>query len=129
MNNWDEAKADAAVAQLARSAGTNEIYEMLFRYGARDFRSIGHKAIFVANSLRTLECIGTQNAEPVLRSLAYALLNHEGDNPAKRNDEADRPYRRNVELAKKIRPEWRDGKIDKKATSRASANDPHRLQR
>ncbi len=117
MNNWDEAKADAAVAQLARSAGTNEIYEMFFRYGARDFRSIGHKAIFVANSLRTLQCIGTQNAEPVLRSLAYALLNHEGDNPAKRNDEADRPYRRNVELAKKIRGEWRDGKIDKKATA------------
>ncbi len=117
MNNWDEAKADAAVAQLARSAGTNEIYEMFFRYGARDFRSIGHKAIFVANSLRTLQCIGTQNAEPVLRSLAYALLMHEGDNPAKRNDEADRPYRRNLELAKTIRPEWRDGKIDKKATT------------
>jgi len=88
MDNWDEAKADAAVAQLARSAGTNEIYEMLFRYGARDFRSIGHKAIFVANSLRTLNCIGVKHSEPVLRSLAYALLMHEGDNPAKRDAEA-----------------------------------------
>jgi hypothetical protein len=118
MNNWDEAKADAAVAQLARSAGTNEIYEMLFRFGARDFRSIGHKAIYVANSLRTLNSIGSQHSEPVLRSLAYALLNHEGNgNPAKGNDEADRPYRRNVELAKTIRPEWRDGKIDKAATA------------
>src|SRR5690606_20482975 len=70
MDNWDESKADAAVAQLARSAGTNEIYEMLFRYGARDFRSIGHKAIYVANSLRTLQTIGSEHSEPVLRSLA-----------------------------------------------------------
>jgi hypothetical protein len=116
MENWDEAKADAAVAQLARTAGTNEIYEMLFRYGARDFRSIGHKAIYVANSLRTLQCIGSEHSEPVLRSLAYALLMHEGDNPAKRNDEADRPYRRNQELAKTIRAEWRDGKVDSNGT-------------
>ena len=74
MDHWDEAAADAAIAGLARSAGTNEIYEIFFRYGARDFRSIGHKAIYVANSLRTLQCIGWQHAEPVLRSLAYALL-------------------------------------------------------
>ena len=78
MDNWDEAAADAAVAGLARTAGANEIYELFFRYGARDFRSIGHKAIYVANSWRTLNCIGWQHAEPVLRSLAYALLNHEG---------------------------------------------------
>ncbi len=116
MDHWDESKADAAVAQLARSAGTNEIYEMMFRYGARDFRSIGHKAIFVANSLRTLHCIGTQHSEPVLRSLAYALLNHEGGNPAKRDAEADRPYRRNQELLRKIRPDWRDGRLDRSAT-------------
>ena len=65
------------------SAGANEVYELFFRYGARDFRSIGHKAIYVANSCRTLQCIGWQHAEPVLRSLAYALLMHEGGNPAR----------------------------------------------
>lgn len=116
MDNWDEPATDAAVASLSRTAGMNEIYEMLFRYGVRDLRSIGHKAIYVANSLRTLQCIGWQHAEPVLRSLAYAILMHEGDNPAKRDDETDRPYRRNAELATKIRPEWRDGKIDRAAT-------------
>jgi hypothetical protein len=117
MDNWDVPEADAAVAGLVRSAGANEIYELLFRYGMRDFRSIGHKAIYVANSWRTLQCIGWQHAEPVLRSLAYALLSHEGDNPAKRDDAADRPYRRNLELAKKIRPTWQEGKLDKAATS------------
>jgi hypothetical protein len=117
MDVWDEAAADAAVAGLARSAGANEIYELFFRYGMRDFRSIGHKAIYVANSFRTLQCIGWQHAEPVLRSLSYALLMHEGDNPAKRDDEADMPFRHNEELAKQIRPEWQDGKTDSGATT------------
>jgi hypothetical protein len=117
MDNWDEAAADAAVAGLARTAGANEIYELFLRYGMRDFRSIGHKAIYVANSWRTLQCIGWQHAEPVLRSLAYALLAHEGDNPSQRDDPADRPFRRNQELAQRIRPEWRDGQTDHAATS------------
>ncbi|KKL21756.1 hypothetical protein LCGC14_2442230, partial [marine sediment metagenome] len=30
--------ADAAAAGLARSTGVNEIFEIMFRYGARDFR-------------------------------------------------------------------------------------------
>src|SRR5438309_1415926 len=43
MDNWDEAGADAAVAGLVRSAGANELFEIFARYGARDFREIGHK--------------------------------------------------------------------------------------
>jgi hypothetical protein len=117
MDNWDETAADSAIASLARTAGAGEIYELFFRYGMRDFRSIGHKAIYVANSWRTLSCIGWQHAEPVLRSLAYALLMHEGDNPAQRDDRADRPFRSNEVLVKKFRPEWRDGKIDSAATA------------
>jgi hypothetical protein len=118
MENWDESAADAAIAGLARTHGANEIYEMLFRLGARDFRSIGHKAIYVANSYRTLQCIGWQHAEPVLRSLAYALLMHEGDNPFQRDADADRPYRRNQTLAKQIRREWLEGKLDDAAAAK-----------
>jgi hypothetical protein len=110
MDNWDESAADAAIAGLARSAGANEIYEILFRYGARDFRSIGHKAIYVANSMRTLQCIGWQHAEPVLRSLAYALLNHSGeDNPAKHDYAADRSWRHNQERLAKFKEDWSGG--------------------
>ncbi|MCA9054176.1 MAG: hypothetical protein KDA75_10090 [Planctomycetaceae bacterium] len=116
MNDWDESAADAAVAQLARTASANEVYEQFFRFGMRDFRSIGHKAIYVANSWRTLQCIGWQHAEPVVRSLAYALLMHEGGNPAQRDDEADRPFRRNQELAARIRPDWLNGRVDTAAT-------------
>ncbi|MCI0350101.1 MAG: hypothetical protein L0Z53_11815, partial [Acidobacteriales bacterium] len=110
MDNWDESAADAAVAGLVRIADVHEVFEIFCRYGARDFRDIGHKAIYVANSWRTLQHIGWQHAEPVLRSLAYALLYHEGDNPAKRDAAPDRPWRRNQALAAKIRTEWRQGK-------------------
>ena len=117
MDRWDEEAADAAIAGLARTAGANEVFEQLVRYGVRDFRSIGHKAIFVANSYRTLGCIGWRHAEPVLRSLVYALLMHEGGNPAERDDDADRPYRRNQQLAGDLRSDWRTGRIDEGATS------------
>jgi len=74
MEAWDEERADRAIAALVRSRGAHEIVEGLWRYGARDYRNIGHKAIFVANSWRTLETIGWQHAEPTLRSLVLGLL-------------------------------------------------------
>src|SRR5437867_2697595 len=118
MDNWDEAAADAAVTGLARTAGAHELFEIFCRYGARDFREIGHKAIYVANSWRTLQAIGWQHAEPVLRSLAYGLLDREKDsNPAKADFEADRPGRRNVSALKKIRADWQDGKPSAAATT------------
>ena len=110
MDNWDVSAADAAVASLARHAPPQELFELFCRYGARDYRDIGHKAIYVANSWRTLECIGWQHAEPVLRSLAYALLAHEGDNPARRDASADHPWRNNLTLAPDIRAGWLDGR-------------------
>jgi hypothetical protein len=118
MDEWDEEAADAAAASLARSAGSNEVYELFFRYGARDFRSIGHKAIYVANSWRTLQNIGWQHAEPVLRSLAYALLNHEGGGSPAHSDLApDRPWKKNQERARRIKENWLDGKTDSAASA------------
>jgi hypothetical protein len=117
MDRWDEAGADAAVAQLARTAGAAEVYELFWRYGARDFRDIGHKAIFVANSWRTLQAIGWQHAEPVLRSLAFALLARGKVNPAEADEPADRPGRSNRERVKKVRADWRAGTLDGGATT------------
>src|SRR5439155_20435544 len=117
LESWDEAAADAAVSGLVRSASAHEIFELLCRYGSRDFRELGHKAIYVANSWRTLQSVGWHHAEPVLRSLAYALLDRTGDiNPAKSDLPADRPGRRNLELRKKIRPDWLAGKVAPEAT-------------
>src|SRR5205085_1157172 len=75
------------------------------------------KAIYVANSWRTLQAIGWQHAEPVLRSLACALLDRGGDsNPAKSDLSADRPWRHNQTVVGKIRPGWQDGKPSGAAT-------------
>jgi len=117
LETWDEQKADTAVAGMARTAGANEIFEILFRYGSRDYRSIGHKAIFVANARRTLMTIGWHHAEPVLRSLVYALLNHRREpNPSKNDLVPDRPYRRNLELVKTFRSDYRSGQLNANAT-------------
>jgi hypothetical protein len=119
LDNWDEGAADAAIVGLARTVGAHEIFAVLCRYGARDFREIGHKEIYVANSFRTLEAIGWQHAEPVLRSLTYALLDRAGtkENPAKADLPADRPFRHNLELVKQIRVGWLDGKRSADATA------------
>ena len=117
MDNWDESAADAAIVGLARTSSAHEIFQLLCRYGVRDFRELGHKQIYIANSFRTLEVIGWRHAEPVLRSLAYALLDRVGDkvNPATADLPADRPFRRNLELVKTLRPAWLDGKRDDRA--------------
>ena len=119
MDNWDEAAADAAVTGFARTAGANELFEVFCRYGARDFRDIGHKAIYVANSFRTLEVIGWHHAEPVLRSLAYALLDRSGarENPATADLPADRPFRQNLGLVKQVRADWLAGKPSAEAST------------
>jgi hypothetical protein len=118
MDRWDEGAADAATVGLYRSAGAQEILDLFVPYAARDLRSIGHKAIYLANAWRTLQVMGWQHAEPVLRSLTYALLNHTGDpNPADNDLDIDRPWRRNEGLAADVRADWQAGKVDSGATA------------
>lgn len=113
MDSWDVEKADAATAGLARTAGATEVFNLFARYAARDYRSIGHKAIYLANAWRTLHVIGWQFAEPVLRSLTFALLNHTGEsNPASSDHHADRPWRENSELIGRIPQNWLSGQMD-----------------
>ena len=118
MESWDEERVEGAVVGLVRSAWAHEIYDLFYRFGSRDFRSIGHKAIFVANSWRTLQVIGWQHAEPVLRSLAFGLLQHDlpGTTPALSDDAADRPWRHSQELAAGMGAEWMSGRPDAGAT-------------
>lgn len=116
LENWDEPAADAAIVGWLRVAGAQEIFELLCRYGVRDFRELGHKQIYIANSFRLLEVIGWQHAEPILRSLVYALLDRVGDpNPAQNDLPADRPFRRNLLAVKEIRPGWTAGRLEPEA--------------
>lgn len=97
MDDWDVEAADVAVAGLVRTATAGEMFDLFAKYGSRDFRDIGHKIIYVANAFRVLDVIGWQYAEPIMRSLAFALLKHDGKNPAKEDLEPDRPGRKNAE--------------------------------
>ncbi|RMF95047.1 MAG: twin-arginine translocation signal domain-containing protein [Planctomycetota bacterium] len=103
MEQWQEAEADAAIAVWTRRGPSRDLWEAFFRFGCRDFRSIGHKIIDVANTHRVLGITGWAPAESALRSLAYALLMHEDGNPAGRQDRADHSWRRNQDLVREIR--------------------------
>ena len=110
MNAWDDEAADVAVAGLCRSAGAAEVRELLWTYGIRDQQNVGHKAIFTAHAFRTLEVIGWEHAEPVLRSLVYGLLN--GGKSATAT-----PMEQNQALLAQVRPDWALGKADPAATT------------
>jgi|HubBroStandDraft_6_1064221.scaffolds.fasta_scaffold61738_2 hypothetical protein len=104
MAAWDEERACRAVAAFVRSRGADEIIEALWRYGARDFRSIGHKGIFVANSWRTLQTIGWRHAEPTMRSVVMALLDVGSARKNSGGDFDDKDYLANVQRAKAALP-------------------------
>ncbi|GBD35418.1 hypothetical protein HRbin36_00530 [bacterium HR36] len=118
MEAWDEEGADRAITALVRHAGQAEVSECFWRLAVRDFRDIGHKIIYAANAWRTLQVIGWRYAEPVLRSLAYALLDRgrDGGNPAANDFPADRPGRANWKRLQEIRGDWYAGRPDPKAS-------------
>lgn len=113
MEAWDEPAADVAAAAVVRHLPQSECLALLSRYGARDYRDIGHKAIYVANAWRTLETIGWKHAEAVVRSLAHALLNYRGwTHPAQSEAVEDRAWRVNQPLVDTIRNGWQQGTLE-----------------
>ena len=117
LNRWDVDGIDGPTVALARHFSQNDVFELYFRHGMRDFRDIGHKAIFVAGAYRLLNVIGWQHAEPILRSLSLALQYYTGENPAKSDQDADRPWKFNTSVVGTIPPGWIQGKVDPAATS------------
>jgi hypothetical protein len=116
MDRWDEEQADVATAGIVRTMGATDVFNLFAQYAARDFRAIGHKAIYLANAWRTLQVIGWEYAEPVMRSLSMALMNHGDDsNPAQSDLPADRPWREHEKLLSRVPANWLDGKNDSAA--------------
>ena len=112
METWDSEAADVATVAFCRSHGAAEVMEVFWRYAIRDQRNIGHKPIFAVQAWRTLQVIGWQNAEPVLRSLAFALLDREG----KPGTDVVGPYPQNLEFAEKFDEYWITGNPDNGAS-------------
>jgi len=113
LDNWDRELADAAMANYAQAAPPEEIFSLLFGYGARDLRAIGHKAITVSNAHSLVALLGDAYAQPLLRSTVAALQNSEGGpDPARRNLQPDRPWRENQQRLRKIPHSWKHGRDD-----------------
>ena len=103
LEQWDAEAADDALVVLLQERPPAQVLSGLWRYGARDFRAIGHKAITVANCARLLPTLSRARAEPMLRSLVLALQNHRGDpNPATAELAADAPWRKNLIRIKQL---------------------------
>ena len=80
MTKLDPETAERAVIALARARGPRQAMAELWQYGARRVAgTLGHHPIVVTNTWRTLEAMGWQHAEPVLRYIARSLPNHEAD--------------------------------------------------
>ncbi len=113
LDEWDREAADAAVVSYADVASSNEVFDLMFRYAARDFRDIGHKAISVCNAHRMLETMGWANNESLLRSLVAALQNHDGQpNPALSPGTADRAWHHNRGRVDELPDHWEIGTAD-----------------
>ncbi|MEQ1830516.1 MAG: hypothetical protein ABL921_31460 [Pirellula sp.] len=119
FTDWDESAADAAAAAATHVATSSQLLDMYAKFAARDFRSIGHKSIYVSGAFRTLSVIGWEHAEPVMRSLAFAIMNHTGEqNPSKNDLEADRAGRFNWGIVDTISSNWLFGTKDETASLR-----------
>ena len=113
LDNWDRDAADAAIVNYAQAARPDEIFSLLFPYGARDLRAIGHKAITVSNAHYLIELLGSAQAEPILRSTVAALQNRDvGPNPATHDLRPDQPWRQNLKRLHEIPQNWKRGRND-----------------
>ncbi len=118
MDSWDYELADSAISQLIHSSSLAQVFEVLFLYACRDFRDIGHKAIATANCHKVLQVIGEQHADTLIRSLVYALLNHEGEpNPSQSDLKADSAWRSNCLRLNDFPQNWLSGKVCNQATT------------
>ena len=113
LDNWDRDAADAAIVRYAQVARPDEVFSVLFPYGARDLREIGHKAITVSNAHSLIALLGSAQAEPILRSTVAALQNSDaGPNPATHHLQPDRPWRQNQTQLHSIPQSWKQGRDD-----------------
>lgn len=106
MDAFDGARAEAAIADLHRSAPRHLVIETLLRHGSRDFRHIGHKAIHVSNGLATLDAVEWRGAEEALRSMASTMALHYEE----AGRDPDRSWVSNQKLVTRMRDDWTSGR-------------------
>jgi hypothetical protein len=109
LRSWDAEAADRATAALVNAGRGRETMQMLTDHAARDFRAIGHKTIAAANALRLCSLFGDTVVLPLARSLALAVQNPEGDDPARHEYPADADWQHVETWSRKLPNDWQSG--------------------
>jgi hypothetical protein len=112
MERFDGAAAEAALTALYRAGRHDRVVDNLLRYGSRDFRHIGHKSIYVAHGLETLQIAGWERAEETLRSIALTLALHYTEE----GRDLDGAWTHNRQAIARITPGWERGVASDDAT-------------
>jgi hypothetical protein len=80
MAAQDAQSAERAIIVLSRALGHRQTLGLLWEHSARRARgTLGHHPIMAANTWRTLEALGWEHSEPVLRYLARSFASNESD--------------------------------------------------
>ncbi len=120
LDAWDGERAERAIAVLARYRSPAAVTALLLPVAVRDYRNVGHKAIYVANATRTLNTIGWRFAEPVFRSIAVSLADFGPEQQMNGYAFDDQSYRGNVKRAAELLPslgsEWDSRQADRMVT-------------
>ena len=119
LDRWDRDAADAAIVDFAAVASAHEIFAVLFQYGARDLRAIGHKAITVATAHSLLPWLDRTQTVSLLRSTVAALQNSVGGpDPATHELTPDRSFR---EIRRELKEQSSAGATAEPADARAAS--------
>jgi hypothetical protein len=114
MEAFDGPRAEAAMVALHRAGDRKSITELLFLYGSKDLRHIGHKAIHVTTGLSALKLVGFARAEPQLRSIALTLALHYDEE----GHDHDSSFRHNLRARDKLASAWQAGSDSREALVR-----------
>jgi hypothetical protein len=111
MKALDPEAGELAALSLARSIGLRQTMELVWQYACRDGDDLGHKAIRLSNSWRTLDTIGWEYAENPLRYLVARNVHSET------NDTTYESTLQGVEATfPKLQMDWCADSADEQAT-------------
>ncbi len=123
MQRWDEPAAERAVIGMHATMEPAAVFERMWPWAARDFRVIGHKAIYAAQTQRALERLGWSHGRDALRSLVLGVLDA---NPYDAATEAETAeilglHDHSRELAARLPEGWETGAPELDASLRLCA--------
>lgn len=108
FDGWDLELADRAIIGACKKGRLEGLFEVLCRYGLRDFRFAGNKPIATASLWTTLAATGFDHAEPVLRALLRVILHLDGA-ASDRDLAPEEPWMQSTLLLDRIPATWLEG--------------------